>query len=249
MNGDSQRADAATPGEGFHLAEEPLLRPQSSVEPEEELPTASESDLLYSIARDPNSLFVYWDLSWPRLFQRAGLSPRAVHLRIYRADGEIESTREINPFRGHSYVDVAKAGANYSCELGCFKGKDWRALLRSSPASTPRGTPSDDLSATFATLPIHLSFQRLLNILEATEETRGQLAHAVAKAQEEASTAATGVTPKMKARETAADRAGELPRSARPVLRQLPAAVRERLWGELESELGQASEGCLGGSS
>ena len=49
-----------------------------------ELPASYDMDLLYVIARDPKSLFVYWDLNWRRLFLRAGLSARQVHLRIYR---------------------------------------------------------------------------------------------------------------------------------------------------------------------
>ena len=61
-----------------------------------ESPASYDTDLLYVIARDPKSLFVYWDLNWTRLFARAGLSPRQVRLRIYDEDGSIEGTIEIN---------------------------------------------------------------------------------------------------------------------------------------------------------
>lgn len=80
-----------------------------------DLPASSDTDLLYVIARDPKSLFVYWDLNWTRLFAQVGLSPQQVYLRIDREDGSIEATREINPFRGHCYVDVVTAGTSYYC--------------------------------------------------------------------------------------------------------------------------------------
>ena len=146
-------------------------------------PASHDTDLLYVIARDPKSLFVYWDLNWRRLFTRAGLSARQVHLRIYRGDGSIEGTSEINPFRGHCYADVSSAGTGYYCEIGCFEDDEWTSLVRSGEAATPQARMSDDISAQFATLPIHLSFQRLLEMVGATQPEGATLAHAVAELQ------------------------------------------------------------------
>jgi hypothetical protein len=176
------------PAEGFRVSDQPVVQ---SNHPEEgkgsasaDLPENTGTDLLYVIARDPKSLFVYWDLSWTRLFAQADLSPRQVYLRIYHADGSIEKTIEINPFRGHCYVDVAAPGTGYYCELGCFEEADWKNLLRSGSAVTPEAAMSDDLSAQFATLPVHLSFQRLLDIFRARGVERKGLSRAVAEIQE-----------------------------------------------------------------
>ncbi len=117
--------------------------------------------MLYIVARDPRSLFLYWDLNWTRLFARAGISARPVHLRTYRLDGSIENTQQINPFRGHCYAEVGTAGAEYYCELGSFVGVEWKSLARSATTATPEASMSEDFSAEFATLPTHLSFQRL----------------------------------------------------------------------------------------
>jgi hypothetical protein len=149
------------------------------------LPTTYGTDLLYVIARDPASLFVYWDLNWRQVFQKAGISPRAIHLRTYREDEIIEDTQPINPFRGHCYVTVSAAGTGYYCELGCFEGETWQSLVRSGAAVTPESEMSEDFSATFATLPVHLSFQRLLDIFQTTKD-RKELAVAVAELQAEA---------------------------------------------------------------
>ena len=176
------------PGQGFHLSGEPVVRsnriPASSDGARSGgLPASYGTDLLYVIARDPKSLFVYWDLNWRRLFMRAGVSARQVHLRIYREDGSIEGTHEINPFRGHCYVDVASAGTGYYCEIGCFVGEEWTSLVRSGKATTPQDRMSDDISAQFATLPIHLSFQRLLEMVRATGPEGATLAQSVAGLQ------------------------------------------------------------------
>ena len=179
MKPDPKTSPAVRSRAGFQIASEPRVPAQV----EEELPANSGADRLCLMARDPHSLFIYWDVNWARLFAAAGLSPRAVHLRIHEGDSEIESTREVNPFRGHCYVEVARSGASYSGELGCFAGEKWIRLIRSARASTPRGEVSDDLSTTFATLPLHLSFQRMIELLELAEPERANLALAVAESQ------------------------------------------------------------------
>jgi hypothetical protein len=156
--------------------------------------------LLYVIARDPKSLFVYWDLNWRRLFTRAGLSARQVHLRIYREDGSIEGTCEINPFRGHYYAHVSSAGTRYYCEIGCFEDGEWTSLVRSGEAATPQDRMSDDISAQFATLPIHLSFQRLLDMVRATRPEGATLARSVAELQERARVTQGMITPDERSR-------------------------------------------------
>jgi hypothetical protein len=109
-----------------------------------------------------------------------------VLLRIYREDGSVEGTREINPFLEHCFVEVVNAGGGYFCELGCFVGDNWTSLVRSGTAFTPRDRLSHDLGAQFATLPLHLSFQRMLDLFEAVKITPATLAEAVGKLQEEA---------------------------------------------------------------
>jgi hypothetical protein len=205
--GTSSPADPQ-PGQGFHISDEPVVRsnriPASGDGAvSRSLPAAYGTDLLYVIARDPKSLFVYWDLNWKRLFARAGLSARQVHLRIYRKEGSIEGTREINPFRGHCYADVASAGTGYYCEIGCFEDDEWRGLVRSGEAATPEDRMSDDISAQFAMLPLHLSFQRLLDMVRATRPEGATLARSVAELQERARVT-QGITPDERSRLIAA---------------------------------------------
>lgn len=193
MNDPEQSAENNTTSEadGFQISARPLVgtssdRPAPESGTGNGLPASYGADLLYVIARDPGTLFLYWDLHWTRLFAQAGLSPRQVHLRIYREDGSVEGTREINPFRGHCYVEVTTGGAAYYCELGCLEGKEWTGLVRSGKAVTPEAAMSEDLSAEFATLPLHLSFQRLLEVFKANNAEGKSLARSVAELQENA---------------------------------------------------------------
>lgn len=248
----TSRSSDPQSGEGFRISDQPIVRRNGNAAagnggPAQGRPNVAETDLFYVIARDPKSLFVYWDLNWKRLFAEAGLSPRQVHLRIYRVNGSIEGTQEINPFRGHCYAGVATAGTGYYCELGCLDDGEWTSLVRSGRAATPEDQMSEDFSTQFATLPLHLSFQRMLDLLRGTPAEGTTLAQAVADLQDEARG-----TP-------GANGATGTPASDLNSLLQAPAAVEltagERAqWRKLSEELagaarGGSSAGGLGGSS
>ncbi len=236
-------------GAGFRISDEPVLRSKRGSGNGSQagaFPASHDTDLLYVIARDPKSLFVYWDLNWTRVFGGAGLSACQVQLRLYRQDGSVEATREINPFLGHCYVDVATADTGYYCELGCFSGEKWTSLVRSGKTATPQDRISEDVSAQFATLPLHLSFQRMLDILRTTEAEGATLAHTVAGLQERAGAAGgngqarNGRSKGMPASELAA--LLQAPENAAPTPEQ------RAQWANLAEELGSSSWGGASGS-
>ncbi|MDQ3200381.1 MAG: DUF4912 domain-containing protein [Verrucomicrobiota bacterium] len=240
--------DISTPApEGFQISDQPVVR-STRKSSSSNGTAARDVDLLYTIARDPNSLFVYWDVHWTRLFNHAGLSPREVHLRVFLQDGSIEGTREVNPFLDHCYVEVSAAGTTYRCELGCFDGDEWRCLVRSGAAATPADRLADDFSAQFATLPLHLSFQRMLETYRSPENEPATLAEKVGKLQESARSL-NGENGKhsadTKAVLEAALRADQMPE---PTAKQLAQWQRlgEHFGG---SSRGGASERGFGGSS
>jgi len=214
---------SAASGNGFRISKQPLWGTTPANSPRDEAPSARSPtrDLLYVVARDPQSLFLYWDLNWTRLFGQAGLSPRQVYLRIFRGNGSIEDTQEINPFRGHCYAAVAGAGAEYYCELGCFEGIAWTGLVRSGTAVTPEASMSDDFSGEFATLPIHLSFQKLVDLLGTTDLDETALARSVAELQENARVRQTRMAP------------GDCSEQARKIATSLNAANGREGHGEL----------------
>jgi hypothetical protein len=259
---DTSASTDPQPGEGFHLSDKPMVRSNRIPASDEVafskgLAASHDTDLLYVIARDPKSLFVYWDLNWRRLFTRAGLSARQVHLRIYRDDGSVEGTSEINPFRGHCYADVSSAGTGYYCEIGCFEDDEWTSLVRSGEAATPQDRMSDDISAQFATLPIHLSFQRLLELVQATQPDGATLARSVAELQARAGVTEDTVTPGEWSRLVAAAASlngNEAPASDIAALLEAaraasPTADELEQWRKLGEQFGGSSWGGASGSS
>jgi hypothetical protein len=259
---DTSASTDPQPGEGFHLSDKPVVRsnlvPASGeVAFSRGLPASHDTDLLYVIARDPKSLFVYWDLNWRRLFTRAGLSARQVHLRIYREDGSIEGTCEINPFQGHYYADVSSAGTGYYCEIGCFEDGEWTSLVRSGEAATPQDRMSDDISAQFATLPIHLSFQRLLEMVRATESEGATLARSVADLQARTGGTEDTVTPDEWSRLVAAAvslngngaPASDIAALLEAARAATPTAAELAQWRKLGEQFGGSSRGGASGSS
>ena len=195
--------DAGGAARGFRISAQPVVQSVRPVQQQianpsanvGELPASYGGDFIYLIARDPKTLFLYWDLDWPTLFARASLPARPVYLRVCREDGIEESTTEIDSSSAHFYVDVALPGAQYYVELGCFDNANWRCLAHSGLAATPEAEMSADFTADFATLPLHLGFQRLLDIFRATKADRKTLSHSVARLQDRARVLRESMSP------------------------------------------------------
>lgn len=142
-------------------------------------------DTLAVLPRDPKTLFVSWELEVSKHFAGAGLDEKVL-LRVLRADGTEEMTSEVDPLLGYAFAEVGAAGARYTCELGCLDGSAWRTLVRSEAAETPADTLSEDEEAAFATLPFHLTFQRLIDIFRASSNSRKTLSESIANMQSKA---------------------------------------------------------------
>ena len=179
---------------GFQVSDEPVIQTRrqeaAAADSLNHEPDGLADDSLHILARDPKSLFVYWTLDWAPRFAAAGLgdTQRQVHLRILRDDETEEATSVVDPLVGFAFVDVSLPDAEYVCELGCFDEEAWKPLARSSAAQTPPATLSEDLTADFATLPFHLSFQRLIDIFRSAANSNGThvLAESVADFQGQA---------------------------------------------------------------
>lgn len=152
-----------------------------------ELPSSYGSGTIYLIARDPQWLFTYWDINWsayPASAMKDG--ERKIYLKVFNAGGE-ESTIQINPDAGNWYIPVERSGEDYRVEVGFYdKDGNWSAVAVSAHATTPAaGIAEDEGAAEFATLPMHLTFQHLLDMVK-TAMARGEsLLDAVSRLQGE----------------------------------------------------------------
>ncbi len=152
-----------------------------------ELPHGYGVDTIFLIAQEPHWLFTYWDIDITR--HPGG----AAYLRYYLAEGDLEGEIEV-PFETRNwYVPVARAGADYYVEIGFYRGNAWNLIARSVPVTTPPEGMATSETFDYATVPFHLSFQRLLNHLESAREAGEDLLSAVSRLQHNGDFSAFGV--------------------------------------------------------
>src|ERR1043166_5704719 len=129
-----------------------------------ELPRVYGAPLLFAIARDPKTLFVYWNVDWSTIFENTAPVDRQVHLRVSRTDGSEELTQAAEPMAGNNFLTITEPCGTYRVEIGYFQPEAvWHSVATSDQVTMPaeRVTGSDDLD--LATIPFHLSFQRLID--------------------------------------------------------------------------------------
>ncbi len=149
-----------------------------------ELPQSYHEDTLFLVARDPRWLFCYWDFDWaraPRGEFRGGVPQ--FFLKIMTAAGAQEALVEIKPEARNWYVPVSRPATSYLAEIGWFDTEDaWHAIVKSRAATTPADAlAGEDLAAQFATVPAHIAFERLLEMVRGRMEEGESLLQAVAR--------------------------------------------------------------------
>jgi Domain of unknown function (DUF4912) len=149
------------------------------------LPRVHGAPLLFAIARDPQTIFTYWSIDWPTIFAKTVPVDRQVHLRVYRADGIEEESVAVEPMSGNCSIAVSRTRGSYHIEIGYYQPADvWNSIATSDEVTMPPDSFADDKDLDLATIPFHLSFQRLLGVFGAS--TGGGLAKAISQFQERA---------------------------------------------------------------
>src|SRR5262249_11679615 len=86
----------------------------------------------------------------------------------------------VHPESRHWFAHVEHAGECYTAELGFYgRARKWTSIAASDVAVTPAETISDDTTAEFATIPVDIPFEKLLELVEAAASEPGPLAHAI----------------------------------------------------------------------
>ncbi|MBV9464412.1 MAG: DUF4912 domain-containing protein [Verrucomicrobiae bacterium] len=134
-----------------------------------ELPEAYGTGRVFLTARDPHWLYAYWDLSWRQLQDfRERSSDRTVRLRIYKegaTGSELKQDLVLTPEARNWFIHVGEPRTRYRAELGYYQGGQFHRVGGSGVAKTPADDFSPNLEARFATLPYHITFRELLEIL------------------------------------------------------------------------------------
>ena len=129
-----------------------------------ELPRSYGGSVLFAIARDPHTLFVYWDIDWPAVFGERPPSDRKVYLRVLWHEGIEETKAPVEPFAGSHLISVTHARSSYRIELGYNEPADvWNSVATSDAVMTPPEDVGETGPIDVATVPFHLNFQRIVD--------------------------------------------------------------------------------------
>ena len=157
--------------DGFRISNGPVIRPTMVAKREDdlgdavELPRAFGAPILFAIARDPQTIFIYWNIDWPTIFAQAMPVDRQVHLRVYTVDGTQETSAAVEPMAGNSYLPVSQPRGVYRVEIGYYQPEDvWNSVAVSDEITMPPDNVTADAEVDIATIPLHLSFQQLLDL-------------------------------------------------------------------------------------
>jgi hypothetical protein len=134
-----------------------------------ELPRVYGTPLLFAIARDPRTLFAYWNVDWSSIFENTAPVDRQVHLRVYRSDGSEEPAVAVEPLAGNSYLSVSEPQETYRVEIGYYHpAAVWNSVATSEEVKMPPEKVAENMDVDVATIPFHLSFQRLIDTFRAS---------------------------------------------------------------------------------
>jgi hypothetical protein len=129
-----------------------------------ELPSHYGRPLLVAIARDPRTLFVCWSVDWLAAFDNGLPADRCAHVRL-RQNGN-EKTVAVEPMSGSCAIEELEPGETYSVELGYYAPPDtWNSVVIGNEVMMPFASEAGDELVDVATVPFHLTFQRILNAL------------------------------------------------------------------------------------
>ncbi|MGH8048834.1 MAG: DUF4912 domain-containing protein [Chthoniobacterales bacterium] len=151
-----------------------------------ELPHGYGVDTIFLIAQEPHWLFTYWDID-------IGKHPGGVAYLRYYADGaELEGEVEV-PFETRNwYLPVKSAATEYFVEIGFYRDAKWQVIARSIAVTTPPEGMAASENFDYATIPFHLSFQRLVDNLESAARSGEDLLAAVSRMQQKGDFSAFG---------------------------------------------------------
>jgi hypothetical protein len=226
----------------FRISDAPVVRP--TAEPDGgvnelgnvTLPPVYGGPVLVAIARDPRTIFLYWNIDWPTLFAKMAPVDRQVHLRVHRADSGEEQSVAVEPMAGNYYIAVPERSGPYHVEMGYYQPADtWHSIIASNEVTMPRDNFAVNRDVDLATIPLHLGFQRLLDLLGAA---RGDaLAKIISQFQSRA------VTKDMCGQLRSVDR--EILRTMNLSLDEIPAAPAAFMKGMNEAALDTLREAIL----
>src|SRR5436189_1378428 len=156
----------------FHISRKPVV-PRAEGEESHvlELARFQGPPRLVAIGRDPWTIFAYWNVNWPSIFKNAAPVDRQVHLRVLCADGMEEKEAAVEPMAGMHYITMSQRHRACRIEIGYYQPADiWQSVAMSNEIMIPPTETSAVEHVELATIPLHLRFQQLIDLLGAAND-------------------------------------------------------------------------------
>jgi len=135
-------------------------------------------------------------------------------LRLRRQDGSDEIEEPIEPMLGTHFLSVAQPKGSYQVELGFYEAPNvWNSVATSDFVTMPADAASENARIDVATVPFHLSFQRMIDLFRASNGDADAIASVLSRFQEHA--------------QTAAEQEEQLTPEEREILRAMDLSVRD----------------------
>ena len=149
------------------------------------LPESYGTKKLFLVARDPHILFAYWDLNQVQYQEAArAANDGKVFLEVYvPGEGRVQ---QIHIWDCHKnwYLQVNRPDTTFVAQLGYYRPDGgFEVLARSAEVRTPRDTLSPNTDARFVTIPFHVSFRELYDMIAAQAQPGEELAETLARLQ------------------------------------------------------------------
>ena len=150
------------------------------------LPESYGSRKLFLVARDPNILFAYWDLNREQYLSAAEKAKDGkLFLEVFvPGEGRVQ---QIHVWENHKnwYLQVNRPDTTFMAHLGYYLPQGgFEVLARSPEVRTPRDTLSPNTHVQFVTIPFHLSFRELKEIIVEKSEPGEDLAETLSRLEE-----------------------------------------------------------------
>jgi hypothetical protein len=160
---------------------------QAPVEPSDKLKFEDLGDLpsgygeMFAIARDPHWLYTYWDFDYSKF-----PATRKLYLNVY-CNRNHEAEIEINEIARNWYIPVQSADAEYTVSFG-YRDENgvWTGVGSAGPTRTPPESISPNWDTQFATVPFHLSFNFLMDVMASARAEGKNLTETLARLQQQA---------------------------------------------------------------
>jgi hypothetical protein len=159
----------------FHISRKPVVFLAEDEESHAlsnglEVPRLHGPPRLLAIARDPWTIFAYWNVNWLSIFKNAAPIDRQVHLRVHCTDGLEEKETVVEPMAGMHYVTMSQRHRACRIEIGYYQPADvWHSVAMSNEIMIPPAETSEAEHVDLATIPFHLGFQQLVDLFGAAD--------------------------------------------------------------------------------